>query len=85
MAQAVSRPTSAHCFTPMNLARSIQPKVLPAAALLAHLRSLILTIVCCGSLFAAEFRRDPLALPDAAKVSVSLADSPGLPRPNPRG
>lgn len=46
---------------------------------------LVLGLVATRPLVAAQFHHTPLAVPDSAKVTVSLNDYAGLPRPNPRG
>lgn len=51
-----------------------------------RLRHLLALFSIAGpALMAAPFHRDPLAVPESAKVTVTLADYPGLPRPTPRG
>lgn len=53
----------------------------------SHLSSLLAAAVlaAASSALAASFHRDQLAVPDTAKVTVSLDQYPGIPCPNPRG
>jgi hypothetical protein len=47
--------------------------------------ALLLALLAAAPVVAAPFHRDPLAVPDSAKVTVSRESYPGIVNPNPRG